>query len=108
MQAGDTMHWTSDHPNLARGFTICGTDTGPPPPPAPPSSPPSPPREPSSGETGSGDVSPGTTGDFGSGGSDADKEAHWYVSREFRLVLLRNLTQAAPGAVIDFTRYADA
>lgn len=41
----------------------------------------------------------------GIGGSDADKEAHWYFSREFRLVLLRNLTQAMPGAVVDFTRY---
>jgi len=41
----------------------------------------------------------------GIGGSDADKETHWYVNKEFRLVFLRNLTDPSLGDVIDFTRY---
>jgi hypothetical protein len=45
--------------------------------------------------------------EIGSGiaGSDADKELSFYVNRAFRLVLLRNLTDAGIGQVIDFTRY---
>jgi hypothetical protein len=44
---------------------------------------------------------------LGSGidGSDADKEAHWFLAREFRLLLLRNTTDASLGEVVDFTRY---
>jgi hypothetical protein len=41
----------------------------------------------------------------GIGGSDADKETHWFVNREFRLVFLRSLTDTSLGNVIDFTRY---
>ena len=41
----------------------------------------------------------------GIGGSDADKELTLYVNKAFRLVLLRNLTDAGVGVAIDFTRY---
>lgn len=41
----------------------------------------------------------------GIGGSDDDKELTFYVNRAFRLVLLRNLTDAGVGLAIDFTRY---
>lgn len=41
----------------------------------------------------------------GIGGSDADKETHWYVTPEFRLVFLRNISDTSLGQVIDFTRY---
>jgi hypothetical protein len=41
----------------------------------------------------------------GIGGSDADKEITFYANRAFRLVLLRNLTDAGTGDVIDLTRY---
>jgi hypothetical protein len=41
----------------------------------------------------------------GIGGSDGDKEITLYANPAFRLVLLRNLTDAGVGAVIDFTRY---
>jgi hypothetical protein len=41
----------------------------------------------------------------GIGGSDADKELSLFVNRAFRLVLLRNLTDAGVGVAIDFTRY---
>jgi hypothetical protein len=41
----------------------------------------------------------------GIGGSDADKELTMHATAAFRLVLLRNLTDAGLGQVIDFTRY---
>jgi hypothetical protein len=41
----------------------------------------------------------------GLGGSDADKELTMHATAAFRLVLLRNLTSAGQGQVIDFTRY---
>jgi len=41
----------------------------------------------------------------GIGGSDADKELTFYANRAFRLVLLRNLTDAGAGNVVDLTRY---
>ena len=41
----------------------------------------------------------------GIGGSDADKEITFFANRAFRLVLLRNLTDAGAGDVIDLTRY---
>jgi len=41
----------------------------------------------------------------GIGGSDINKEIHWFVNPQFRLVTLRNLTDVSLGEVIDFTRY---
>ena len=41
----------------------------------------------------------------GLGGSDADKELTMHATAAFRLVLLRNLTDAGQGQVVDFTRY---
>jgi hypothetical protein len=40
----------------------------------------------------------------GIGGSDEDKEIRWYMNKEFRLAILRDLTANAE-RVIDFTRY---
>ena len=41
----------------------------------------------------------------GIGGSDIDKEIHWFMNQEFRLALLRDLPGPTPEEVIDFTRY---
>ena len=41
----------------------------------------------------------------GIGGSDADKEIRWFMNRQFRLALLRELPGTSPEEVIDFTRY---
>ena len=40
----------------------------------------------------------------GIGGSDADKEIRWFMNKDFRLALLRDLA-GGPEKVIDFTRY---
>lgn len=40
----------------------------------------------------------------GIGGSDADKEIRWFMNRDFRLALLRELANSSE-AVIDYTRY---
>lgn len=41
----------------------------------------------------------------GIGGSDADKEIRWYMNKDFRLALLKELNKKTPPEVIDFTRY---
>ena len=41
----------------------------------------------------------------GIGGSDADKEIRWFMNKDFRLALLRNLQPDSSEKVIDFTRY---
>ncbi len=41
----------------------------------------------------------------GIGGSDADKEIRWFMNKDFRLALLRNLKIDNSEEVIDFTRY---
>jgi hypothetical protein len=41
----------------------------------------------------------------GIGGSDSDKEIRWFMNKDFRLALLRNIKQATPEMVIDFTPY---
>jgi hypothetical protein len=41
----------------------------------------------------------------GIGGSDADKEIRWFMNKDFRLALLRNLKMDNSEEVIDFTRY---
>jgi hypothetical protein len=41
----------------------------------------------------------------GIGGSDKDKEIRWFMNKDFRLALIRNLEQAASEMVIDFTPY---
>ena len=41
----------------------------------------------------------------GIGGSDADKEISWFMNKDFRLALLKNLNNNTPEQVIDFTRY---
>jgi hypothetical protein len=41
----------------------------------------------------------------GISGSDAGKEIRWFMNKDFRLALLRNLESAEPARVIDFTRY---
>lgn len=46
-------------------------------------------------------VQPGT----GIGGSDKDKEISWFMNKDFRLALLRNVEDDTPAKVIDFTRY---
>ena len=41
----------------------------------------------------------------GIGGSDKDKEIRWFMNKEFRLALIRNINQETPETVIDFTPY---
>ncbi len=41
----------------------------------------------------------------GIGGSDADKEIKWFMNKDFRLALLKNIDQPASAKVIDFTNY---
>ena len=41
----------------------------------------------------------------GIGGSDVDKEIRWFMNKNFRLAILRNLKIDTSEAVIDFTRY---
>ncbi|WP_158799265.1 DUF3863 domain-containing protein [Pedobacter sp. L105] len=41
----------------------------------------------------------------GIGGSDADKEISWFMNKDFRLALLKDLKTNSPEKVIDFTRY---
>jgi hypothetical protein len=41
----------------------------------------------------------------GISGSDKDKEIRWFMNKDFRLALLRNLGQPATEKVIDFTSY---
>jgi len=41
----------------------------------------------------------------GIGGSDADKEIRWFMNKDFRLAVLRNLKMDNSEEVIDFTRY---
>jgi len=41
----------------------------------------------------------------GIGGSDADKEISWFMNKDFRLALLKNLQKNSTEKVIDFTRY---
>ena len=41
----------------------------------------------------------------GIGGSDADKQIRWFMNRDFRLALMRQLAVGASEQVIDFTRY---
>jgi len=41
----------------------------------------------------------------GIGGSDADKEISWFMNKDFRLALLKDLKKNTPEEVIDFTRY---
>jgi hypothetical protein len=41
----------------------------------------------------------------GIGGSDADKEIRWFMNKDFRLGLLKNVKKNASEKVIDFTRY---
>jgi len=41
----------------------------------------------------------------GIGGSDADKEIRWFMNKDFRLALLRNVKMDNSETVIDFTRY---
>jgi hypothetical protein len=38
-------------------------------------------------------------------GSDPDLEIRWFMNRDFRLALLRNVLTGEPEKVIDFTRY---
>lgn len=42
----------------------------------------------------------------GLGGSDADKQIRWFMNRDFRLALLRQLAGDDAEQVIDFTRYS--
>jgi hypothetical protein len=41
----------------------------------------------------------------GIGGSDKDKEIRWFMNKDFRLALIRNIEQASSEMVIDFTPY---
>ena len=41
----------------------------------------------------------------GIGGSDSDMEIRWFMNKDFRLALLRNINQPATEKVIDFTCY---
>jgi hypothetical protein len=41
----------------------------------------------------------------GAPGSEANKEIRWFMNKDFRLALLRELGKSGPGEVIDFTRY---
>ncbi len=41
----------------------------------------------------------------GIGGSDGDLEIRWFMNKDFRLALIRNMKQQTPEKVIDFTRY---
>ena len=41
----------------------------------------------------------------GIGGSDRDKEIRWFMNKDFRLALLRNVETGGREQVIDFTRY---
>ncbi len=41
----------------------------------------------------------------GAPGSEESKEIRWFMNKDFRLALLRDLTQKEPEEVIDFTRY---
>lgn len=41
----------------------------------------------------------------GIGGSDIDKEIRWYMNKDFRLALLKNIEKNTPVEVIDFTDY---
>lgn len=41
----------------------------------------------------------------GIGGSDADKEIRWFMNKDFRLAILRNVKVDNSETVIDFTRY---
>ena len=41
----------------------------------------------------------------GIGGSDADKQISWFMNKDFRLALLKDLKNNGPQKVIDFTRY---
>ncbi|KAA9036113.1 DUF3863 domain-containing protein [Ginsengibacter hankyongi] len=38
-------------------------------------------------------------------GSDSNLEVNWYMNKDFRLALMRNLKDDSPQKVIDFTRY---
>ena len=38
-------------------------------------------------------------------GSEADLEVRWFMNKDFRLALLRNVKEGTPEKVIDFTRY---
>jgi hypothetical protein len=41
----------------------------------------------------------------GIGGSDKDKEIRWFMNKDFRLALIRNIEQPSSEMVIDFTPY---
>jgi hypothetical protein len=41
----------------------------------------------------------------GIGGSDRDKEIRWFMNKEFRLAMIRNINQVTNETVIDFTPY---
>jgi len=41
----------------------------------------------------------------GIGGSDADKEISWFMNKDFRLAMLKEINKDTPAKVIDFTRY---
>jgi hypothetical protein len=41
----------------------------------------------------------------GIGGSDSDKEIRWFMNKDFRLALIRNIKTQSPETVIDFTPY---
>jgi hypothetical protein len=41
----------------------------------------------------------------GIGGSDADNEISWFMNKDFRMALLKDLKKNTPQNVIDFTRY---
>jgi hypothetical protein len=41
----------------------------------------------------------------GAPGSERGKEIRWYMNKDFRLALLRDLERSSPEQVIDFTRY---
>jgi hypothetical protein len=41
----------------------------------------------------------------GIGGSDIDKEIKWFMNKDFRLAVIRNIKESTPEMVIDFTPY---
>jgi hypothetical protein len=41
----------------------------------------------------------------GIGGSDSDLEIRWFMNKDFRLAIIRNINQQTSERVIDFTRY---
>ena len=41
----------------------------------------------------------------GIGGSDSDKEIRWFMNKDFRLALIRDIKKETPEIVIDFTPY---